>query len=200
MRLWGAYLVSYLASFLPPCPTAPSHFNLASGEALCHPANWESRGRNVRVLAPWHVAEMLGWCPLQIRMLERTHVFPLALKENMQSLSSTWDSWKSSCGPGGARAVSQHRIWRDRTSLAMRSLENWAQPVCPSPHLAEPWVCPFLAPNLPWHRANLCKGSCSTPPAEPGRDQLKYQLSPSSLLQLSLKGLNFGNPRSGGSG
>lgn len=90
----------------------------------------------------------------------------------MQSLSSTWCSWKSCCQVGGARATGQRRVWRGRTTLAMRSLWNWAQPSCPSPsQLAEPWACPLLAWNLPWHRASLCKGSCSTPPARPGRDQ-----------------------------
>lgn len=37
----------------------------------------------------------------------------------MQPLSSTWGSWKPCCRARGARAMGQHRIWRDRTTLAI---------------------------------------------------------------------------------
>lgn len=99
----------------------------------------------------------------------------------LQSLSSTWGSWKSSCQAGGARAMGQRRLWSDGTTFAMSRcrtalsqfaflLLNWQNP--------EPAHC--QPQNLLWHRASLRKDSLSTPPAGPGRDQPKYQLSPAT--------------------
>lgn len=105
----------------------------------------------------------------------------------LQSLSSTWGSWKSSCRAGGAGAMGQRRLWSDGTAFAMSLcrtelsqfaflLLNWQNP---EPAHSQPQ-------NLPWHRASLRKDSLSTLPARPGRDQPKYQLSPATSPDFPL--------------
>lgn len=132
------------------------------------------------------VAQMLGQCPLQIRMLARgrTRSVLSGLEGKLGGHLAPRRQLGIQLPGGGARATGRGRIGGDGTTLAMSPLQIRAQPSCPPSEPTEPRAA------HPWPKVH--------PDTEPASARLLYPTS--RHPQLSPRGLDLRSPTSGGSG